>query len=337
MKAALFDPRAAHGIAVVPDAPAPRAPRDGEVLVRVHAAGLNPADLKLPRIPVAGWFTRGTGVGFDLAGVVEAAPPGSPFPAGTPVYGAHKGAIAERILVPAAKLAPKPSALTFAQAAALPVAAMTALQGLRRNGVGPGDRVLVVGASGGVGSAGVQVAKALGAAHVTAVCSAGASAALAAQLGADATVDYADPAAMARLGEAPKFSVVLDTVSSPDACDPDYEALLRRCGAVAPGGRYVACTSASALDIVRGMLAASTGWNLQRRGYDFVLCEHHGSDLAALGGWAAEGKLRAVLHPGGGVVPFNQQALDAAYDLLKSRRVKGKLVVDIAGRAGERE
>lgn len=328
MKAAVYAKSARHGIAVVSTATKPPLPKHGEVLVRVRAAAQNPADLKLPRIPIVGWFTTGNVVGFDWAGVVEAVPQDSPFKVGDAVYGASKGGMADYVLAPAFKVALKPKTMTFAEAASLPVAAMTALQGLHRNGLTAGERLLVVGASGGVGSAAVQIGKAMGA-HVTGLCS-GASAPLVHSLGADEVVDYTDASAMAAIGatEAGRFHLIFDTVSSPDACDPDYEARLRKAGALAAGGRYAACTSASALDLVRGLIQAVTGWRVQRRGYDCVFCEHKGEDLAQLGAWADGGKLRAVLQ-GGAPVPFTQEAIDAAYDALHSRRVRGKLVVDV--------
>src|SRR5215207_7501849 len=150
------------------------APRvgDGEVLVRVRAASVNPADWYL--MTGTPWLGRPqTGLrrprsgrlGVDLAGEVAAVGRDvSRFRPGDAVFGTGDGTLAERVAVAEANLAAKPARLSFEQAAAVPVAALTALQGLRDKGrLRPGQRVLVNGASGGVGSFAGQLAKALGA------------------------------------------------------------------------------------------------------------------------------------------------------------------------------
>jgi NADPH:quinone reductase-like Zn-dependent oxidoreductase len=129
--------------------------------------------------------------GMDAAGTIEAVGQGvTRFQPGDDVYGELPGgAYAECAVAPVRRLARKPTNLGFAEAAAMPVAGITALQGLRDAGaVRPGHRVLINGASGGVGTFAVQVAKALGA-HVTGVCSTG-NIDLVRSLGADDTVDY---------------------------------------------------------------------------------------------------------------------------------------------------
>jgi NADPH:quinone reductase-like Zn-dependent oxidoreductase len=173
-------------------------PAEGEVLVRVAAAGVDrgvwhlmagmPYALRLagfgirrPKRPVRG---------ADVAGRVEAVGPGvEGFAAGDEVFGIGTGSFAEYVVCPVAKLAPKPEQLSFVQAAAMPVSGLTALQAVRDHGrVTAGQRVLVLGASGGVGSYVVQIAKAFGA-HVTGVSSAG-KASLVAEIGADRVIDY---------------------------------------------------------------------------------------------------------------------------------------------------
>jgi NADPH:quinone reductase-like Zn-dependent oxidoreductase len=178
------------------DVPAP-AVEDGEVLVRVRAASVNPRDWHflrgLPvvmrpfglRLPEDGAF------GSDLAGQVEAVGGGvTRFRPGDEVYAhVHDGAFAEQAAVPEAVLGRKPANLSFEQAAAVPLAALTALQGLRDHGrVRPGQHVLVIGASGGVGTFTVQLAKWLGA-EVTGVSSTR-NLELVRSLGADHVVDY---------------------------------------------------------------------------------------------------------------------------------------------------
>ncbi len=175
-------------------------PGAGEILVRVRAAAVNAYDWHVMRgDPYLARLTIGLGRprssirGRDFAGRVEAVGPGvQRFTAGDDVYGdlgASDGAFAEYVCVQAAAVDRKPRNLTYEQAAALPLAGTTALMGLREAGrVGPGQRVLVNGASGGVGTFAVQIAKAFGA-HVTAVCSTR-NADLVRSVGADQVVDY---------------------------------------------------------------------------------------------------------------------------------------------------
>ena len=176
-------------------------PADDEVLVKVMAASINrsdwylltgkpfflrlsPGGLRRPRITI---------LGGDLAGVVEAVGAAvTRFQVGDLVYGdvtdVGNGAFAEYVAAPAAVLAPKPGNLSFAEAAALPSAAVTALTGLRTGGIKAGQKVLIQGASGGVGTYAVQMAKALGA-EVTAVCSTS-KLEMVRNLGADHVIDY---------------------------------------------------------------------------------------------------------------------------------------------------
>lgn len=173
-------------------------PGDGEVLVRVRAAGLDRGTwhlmvgqpylirlgfgLRAPKNPVPG---------LDVAGTVEAVGAGvTRFGVGDEVFGTSKGSFAEYTIAKESKLAHKPADLPFEQAAAVPVSGLTALQAVRdRAKVGAGQQVLIIGASGGVGSYAVQLAKAAGA-QVTGVCSA-AKADLVRSLGADHVIDYA--------------------------------------------------------------------------------------------------------------------------------------------------
>lgn len=172
-------------------------PNDDEVLVRVHAAAVNIGDWHLLRaVPYV--IRLGLGLrrprrptpGRDFAGHVEAV--GSnvqDFQPGDEVFGWGSGAFAEYVCTPEANLLPKPTRLTLEQAAAVGDSAFTALAAVRDQGkVQPGQRVLINGASGGVGTFAVQIAKALGA-HVTAVCSAR-NVDLVRSLGADEVIDY---------------------------------------------------------------------------------------------------------------------------------------------------
>jgi len=171
---------------------------DEEVLVHVHAAGLDRGvwhvmtGLPYP-IRLAGYGLRAPKnpvIGSDVAGVVEAVGKDvSRFQPGDEVFGIGKGSYAEYVCAREDKLAPKPANLTFEQAAVLAISGLTALQGLRDHGkVRPGQEVLVIGASGGVGTYAVQIAKAFGA-HVTGVCST-TKVEMVRSIGADHVIDY---------------------------------------------------------------------------------------------------------------------------------------------------
>ena len=170
---------------------------DDQVLLRVHAASVNPVEWYGVTGP---YFVRAFGgglrkpkdttVGGDVAGRVEAVGKDvKEFQPGDEVFGTSGGSWAEYAPAREARLARKPANVSFEEAAAVPVAAITALQALRDKGqVQPGQKVLINGASGGVGTYAVQLAKVLGA-DVTAVCSTG-NVDLARSLGADRVVDY---------------------------------------------------------------------------------------------------------------------------------------------------
>jgi len=171
---------------------------DDEVLVRVRASSANPWDWHFIRgEPV---LMRPAGIGGirkpkflipggDVAGTVEQVGERvSGFEPGDHVYGFGHGAFAEYLAVPQGQLARKPMNLTFEQAAAVPLAAITAIQGLRAGGLQGGQHVLIIGASGGIGTFAVQIAKHLGA-EVTGVCSTG-NLDLVRRLGADHVIDY---------------------------------------------------------------------------------------------------------------------------------------------------
>jgi NADPH:quinone reductase-like Zn-dependent oxidoreductase len=171
---------------------------DDEVLVRVRAAGVGRdvwhvmAGLPYP-IRLAGYGLRAPNnpvIGSDVAGVVEAHGKNvTRFKPGDEVFGIGKGSFAEYVCAREDKLAPKPANLTFEQAAVVAISGSTALQGLRDHGkVRQGQEVLVIGASGGVGTFAVQLAKAFGA-HITGVCSTK-KVEMVRSIGADRVIDY---------------------------------------------------------------------------------------------------------------------------------------------------
>jgi NADPH:quinone reductase-like Zn-dependent oxidoreductase len=173
-------------------------PKDDEVLLRVHAAGVEPGVWHLMTgmpylVRLLGYGLRRPKVrvrGRDVAGRVEAVGKDvTEFRPGDEVFGICEGSFAEYACARADKLVPKPANLTFEQAAVVPISGLTALQGVRDRGqVQPGQRVLVIGAAGGVGSFAVQLAKAFGA-EVTGVCST-TKADLVRSIGADQVIDY---------------------------------------------------------------------------------------------------------------------------------------------------
>jgi NADPH:quinone reductase-like Zn-dependent oxidoreductase len=173
-------------------------PAAGEVLVRVRAASVNRADWYgvtgtpwVGRVSMGLFKPRSSRFGVDFAGVVEGGGDAvTHFEPGDEVFGGRTGAFAEYVCVREERaVVPKPANVTFEQAAAVPVAALTALQGLRdKGGIQSGHNVLINGASGGVGAIAIQVAKSFGA-EVTAVCSTR-NVEQASSLGADHVVDY---------------------------------------------------------------------------------------------------------------------------------------------------
>jgi len=222
---------------LIDDAPLPDL-ADDHVLVRTQACSVNPADWHLVygepllmRPALGGVRAPRRVIGTDFAGVIEQV--GSAVTSlrvGDKVYGYASGAFAEHVAAPAASTARKPSALTFAEAAAVPLAGITAQQGLRLGGLEARQHVLILGASGGVGTFAVQLAKHIGA-EVTGVCSTGRTN-LVRRLGAEHVIDY--------------------TVQSPANSDTHYDLILQL------GGTYSAGTLRRALT-PRGTLVQSMG------------------------------------------------------------------------------
>jgi NADPH:quinone reductase-like Zn-dependent oxidoreductase len=196
MKAIVYERYGSPDVLEHRDVDKPSVTDDG-VLVRVRAASANPYDWHFMRgkplfaRAMFGWLRpKAHGLGADLAGEVEAVGKDvTRFRPGDSVFGEGAGAFAEYACVPERWLAPKPANLTFEQAAAVPMAAVTALQGLRDKGkIQAGQKVLVLGASGGVGTFAVQIAKSFGA-EVTGVCSTR-NVERVHSIGADYVIDY---------------------------------------------------------------------------------------------------------------------------------------------------
>jgi len=196
MKAAVYTRYGPPDVVLIKDVEKP-VPNNNEVLLRIRAASVNPLDWHfmrgapyILRIGAGLHKPKVTRLGVDLAGQVEAVGANvTQFKPGDEVFGVCRGALAEYACTVEQKLALKPANLSFEAAAAVPVAAITALQGLRDKGrIQPGNKVVVDGASGGVGTFAVQIAKSFGA-EVTAVCSTR-NVNTARSLGADHVIDY---------------------------------------------------------------------------------------------------------------------------------------------------
>lgn len=298
-------------------------PNAGEVLVKIHAASVNAldwhlltADIFLVRFGEGLFKPKRSRLGADLAGRVAAVGSGvTQFQPGDAVYGDIQpfgsGAFAEYAVMPARALAPKPASLTFAEAAALPVAGLTALQGLRDVGkIQAGQRVLINGASGGVGTFAVQIAKAYGA-DVTAVCSTR-NVEQARALGADQVIDYTQTD-FTRSGQ--QYDLIFAANG--------YHPLSAYKRALAPGGVYV-MAGGKTKQIFDVML---WGWWHSRGGdkkLTNVMAHASTADLLVLNEWAAAGKLKPVIDRR---YPLSQTADALRY--LGEGHARGKIVIDV--------
>jgi NADPH:quinone reductase len=287
------------------DLPEPE-PTPHQAVIEVAAYAINRGELALLSRRADGWTP-----GQDLAGVVVAAAADGTGPsAGTRVVGlADWGGWSERVAVPTHRIAPLPETVTFPRAAALPVAGLTALRTLRTGGALLGRRVLVTGASGGVGSFAVQLARAAGA-IVTAHVSGPSRVEQARALGADAVIT--------QIGEdSGPFHLVVDGVGGSVLVDAIHR--------LAPGGLATAYGVASG---ERSQIAffdfnnAQPGGRLE--GFRVYLTgeETFGGDLATLAGMVADGRLDPQL----GVVRDWSETVEAL-DALRSRQSTGKVVL----------
>eukprot|EP00051_Salpingoeca_urceolata_P019441 m.284364 g.284364 ORF g.284364 m.284364 type:complete len:440 (+) comp19423_c0_seq11:2104-3423(+) len=238
MRAAVFASASHHAQGIhVQQCSVPTPHRRGRALVRTRAAGVNPVDAKfligdkVPRLidGMCRWFVRGYTAGIDFAGEVVEAPEDSGFSCGDAVYGTMPptaGSFSEFVSVPLHQLARKPEGLTFAEASVLPLSGLTCVQAFEQHHLVAGQRLLVIGASGGVGHLAVQIATAMGAV-VTGICSTR-NLAFVRGLGAAHVIDYTDAehdvidALKDIVASDGMFHMVLDTVSSNDARDSSH-------------------------------------------------------------------------------------------------------------------
>ena len=304
------------------DAPKP-VPQDDEVLVKVYAAAANPLDWhKLRATPVFVRLSDGLFkpkhpvLGADIAGRVEAVGRKvTQFKAGDDVFGdVESGGFAEYVCGTEKQLAHKPPGISFEEAAAAPVAALTALQGLRDYGqLQAGQKVLVNGASGGVGTFAVQLAKVFGA-DVTGVCSTR-NLELVQSLGADSVIDYTQHD-YTRLGQ--RYDLILDAVGNGTA--GSYGR------ALTPEGRAVVAgfTTLSRM-LVQVMLLGFIVSRASRRTVTQVMATVKQADLVYLAALLEQGKLKSVIDRR---YPLADTPQAIAY--LETGRARGKVVVQIA-------
>lgn len=301
------------------DLPVPRCGR-GELLVRVHAAGVNPIDWKMR----AGRFRFLAGrrfpvvLGFDAAGVVEEVGRDvAGFLPGDRVVVTGRGprsggTYAEYTVVPAGRAAHLPAGMTMVTAAGLPGAGCTALQALRDAAdLRPRQAIMIIGASGGVGTFAVQIARSWGA-RVTAVCS-GRNVPLVMGLGADRAIDYEveDPWSGSEV-----FHVVFDAVA--------VHELRHARDSLLPTGMFLTT-------LPSGSRIVTAVWSRLRPGprLKLVMVRPNGADLAVLVDLVHQGRVRTVLEK---VLPLEQAA--AAHALGETGRARGKIVLEVATESG---
>ncbi len=296
--------------------------KDDSVLVRVYAAALHAGDyfvLKgepyLVRF-VAGWpRPRNYVPGFDAAGRVESVGKEvTLFRPGDDVFGACGRACAEYASGPESVFALKPANLTFEQAAAIPTSALAALHGLRDAGkVQPGQKVLVIGASGGVGTFAVQIAKNLGA-EVTGVCSTR-NVGMVRALGADEVVDYTRED-FTRSGKS--YDLILDNVANRSFIE------CRR--ALAPAGVHIPNSGRAGMeDVIRAFVRSGF---VRQQGRPYISIPNH-EDLAFLKRLAEAGTLKPVIDR-----TYGLSETPEALEYIGKGHVPGKVVITILRPAG---
>lgn len=317
MKAAVIDGYGGADRFVVCEMEKPE-PGPGQLLVRVRATSVNPLDWKMRKGALR--FLRRSRfpliLGYDVAGEVEAVGAEvSRFEPGDPVYafvgGDKGGGYAEYALVGEEAAAPKPERLSFEEAAAVPLAALTALQALRDRGeLAEGERLLVNGAAGGVGHFAVQIGKVLGA-GVVGVAS-GRNQDFLRELGAGRGIDYEQEDFTTDEGS---YHVVFDAVGT---------ASFKKCDLILEEGGVYVTTSFEPRIAVQGLISPVAGLFGPVRRARAVMVKPSGEDLALLGRWIETGKLRPYVEE-----VFRLERIADAHAYSESGHVRGKLVVRI--------
>lgn len=309
-------------------------PGPGEVLVRVHAAGLNPVDFKIRegKLKVVQGYPLPVVMGNELAGVVEACGQGvTRFAPGSRVFARTPketmGAFADYAVLPETVVAPMPASLDFDAAAGIPLAGLTALQALRDElQLRPGSRVFIPGGAGGVGTFAIQIAKWLGADVTTTASPRGRS--LVERLGADVVIDYT---AQRFEDHVRDMDGVFDLIGG--------ETLLKSFRVVKPGATVLSIAAlpepqTALKDLNRGWGLAALFWlasyRLRREArkhdarYRFLFMHPSGAELEKLARLVDTAKLEVVLDQ---AYPFAE--IGQAFAHLESGHAKGKIVVQM--------
>ena len=282
---------------------------NGEILVKVYAAGVNPLDWKIRAGHLSGMlpFQLPIILGCDIAGVVAkiGADVGN-FRVGDAVYGMQnlekQGAYAEFAAINEQDVALKPNSLSFVEAASIPMAALTSWQSLIDQGkVRSGERVLIHGGAGGVGSFAIQLAKALGAYVATTVSDKNAE--FLKGLGADIAIDYQRQDFSTLLTD---YDLVLDTLGG--------DVLSRSFDVLRTGGTLISLVESPNEELAR----AKKIHTIQ------MLVNPSGRQLAEIGEYYAEGKIKPVVTH---VLPLEKAA--EAHDLSESKHTRGKIVLEV--------
>lgn len=297
---------------------------DDEVLVKVHAISVNPYDWHMMRgLPYLLRLQSGllkpknSGFGSDFAGTVEAVGKNvSEFQSGDEVFGGGKGTLADFICVSPERLILKPASLSLVEASAISMAGVTALQAVRDKGhVSPGQNVLIDGASGGVGTFAVQIAKSLGA-EVTGVCST-ANLELVRSIGADQVIDYTKED-FTKNGQ--HYDVIVDAAG--DHTLSEYRRALQPKGILVlvgggDGGRF-------GMGVIFGLLKLLAVSRFASQKLIQMLTRPNKSDLLVLKGMIEGGKIRPIIER---IYPFTA-AIDAIH-YVGSGHAKAKIVVTL--------
>lgn len=313
-----------------PSAPVPT-PKKDQHLVKILATALNPVDYKPAEWPLTSLLLipKPATPCIDIAGVIVTPAPGSPLKKGQLVFGAASktpfaaGGLAEYAAVPSGSVISVPEGLSPIDAAACPVAALTAQQSLQPR-LKQGSRVFLNGGSGGVGTYAIQIAKQSGA-HVTVSCS-GANAALCRSLGADEVLDYRASPLLGQLQRLAKDSKPFDLVVDHVFADPllywkahtyttPQAPFLNVAGT--PSWGYIWTTIK--INLLPGFLGGG------KRRWESMLTESKEDQLREIGGKLASGEMKTVIDR---VFAFEEGA--EAFTRLKTGRARGKIVVEVA-------
>jgi NADPH:quinone reductase-like Zn-dependent oxidoreductase len=303
-------------------------PGDSEVLLRVRAAALNPYDWHFMRgEPYGIRLMSGLGkpknkrLGADVAGVVETVGRSvTQFKPGDAVYGLCQGAFGEYVCTAESKLVKKPDGMTFEQAASIPIAGLTALQSLRDKGkIQPGQRVLVNGASGGVGTFGVQIAKAFGA-NVTGVTSTR-NVELVRSIGADDVIDYTK---QDFTKGTQRFDLILDCVGN--------HSFSEYCRVLNPGGKIIGAggkTDNWMLEPIGRMISTAVQSLFVSQKQVSIFAKMNQADLLAINELLTSGKVTPVIDR-----RYELDDLPEGMRYLEEGHARGKVVIVIEGPAG---